>query len=441
MEQIIALLNYGIVLFFGVKLSIDFSGVEKNRDRQIATAVLFAVLLLVQVSCGLLLGFQPTAKLYPFIVHIPISLFLMVRFRRDWLTAVVSVCSAYLCCQIPRWFAMLALGIFKLRIFGLLAYMVCVFPTLYLLERYAVFPANQIIRQGKIPRLLFGAMPFLYYVFDYATTVYTDLLQKGSAVAVQFMPSTVSLLYFVFITVYYTEQQRRSSAESQAVLMQQQLKESERQISSLRATQEQTVLYRHDMRHHFALISGFAAEGELQKIKDYLAGAESAMNEITPVRYCENETVNLILSFFNDQAKKSGVVLCANVMLPAMLAVNDTELCALLSNALENAICAASMVADAPMRKVYIRALVNDGKLVISTENAFSGTLAWQNGLPRSKNSEAGHGFGMKSMIAIVERHGGLYSIDAAGGLFSLQLMLPLEQQHAPAVRQTVALV
>lgn len=83
-------------------------------------------------------------------------------------------------------------------------------------------------------------------------------------------------------------------------------------------------------------------------------------------------------------------------------------------------------MAEEKLRKVYIRAVMNGGKLVISTENAYVGKLEMDGELPKSKNKNVGHGFGIKSMVAIVERHGGLYSFEATGGVFVLQLLLPL---------------
>ena len=47
--------------------------------------------------------------------------------------------------------------------------------------------------------------------------------------------------------------------------------ESARQsLARQRQNQEQARIYRHDMRHHLALINGYAAEGNLEKIKEYL---------------------------------------------------------------------------------------------------------------------------------------------------------------------------
>lgn len=179
------------------------------------------------------------------------------------------------------------------------------------------------------------------------------------------------------------------------------------------------MVYRHDMRHHLSLLNSFAADGNLQKIKDYLASTEAAIEALTPVRYCENETVNLILSSFQNKAQKKKGSLQIDAKLPKKLNMNDTELCALLSNALENAISAAAMLEDEKLRKVYFKAVVNEGRLLISTENAYAGSLQMDGDLPVSSKKEAGHGFGIKSMIDIVNRYRGLYSIETEGGFSS----------------------
>jgi sensor histidine kinase regulating citrate/malate metabolism len=197
----------------------------------------------------------------------------------------------------------------------------------------------------------------------------------------------------------------------------------------MRRMQNNTVIYRHDMRHHLSLIGGFAADGDLLRIKEYLSSTEAAIDALTPIRYCENETVNLILSSFENKARKIHVTLHADVKLPEELDVNDTELCALLSNALENAITAAAQVEEEKLRKVYIHAIVNGDRLVISTENVYVGKIEMEGELPKSKSKEAGHGFGVKSMVAIVERHGGLYSFETEGGVFDLRLLLPLGKE------------
>ena len=50
-----------------------------------------------------------------------------------------------------------------------------------------------------------------------------------------------------------------------------------------------------------------------------------------------------------------------------------------------------------------------------------------RNGLPLS--SREGHGYGCRSIRAIVEHHRGLCGFDSGNGVFTLRVMLPLEDQ------------
>ena len=104
----------------------------------------------------------------------------------------------------------------------------------------------------------------------------------------------------------------------------------------------QTAVYQHDMRHHLNAIDGFLAAGKPQQAEEYIRKVRSDIERITPKRYCDNELVNLLCSSFAGKAQRMGVRLEVDAKLPRELSVSDTELCAVLSNALENALRAVS---------------------------------------------------------------------------------------------------
>lgn len=425
-DTIIILFRSGIVLVFGVSVSLLFAGVQHTRAGNLAIAIFYALTISIQIICWQMLGLQITMKLYPFITHLPSIAFLILYFRRPWLISISSVLTAYLCCQIPRWVGSTAAAVFGGRFADHIGYFAAMCVVYYFLGKYVAESVRQLMERSTRSCLLFGAVPLLYYLFDYATTIYTDLLYSGAREAVQFTPSVICTFYLIFVLLYYSESQKQAKAQRERDIFASQFQHARVELDAMRQMQNNTVIYRHDMRHHLSLIGGFAADGDLQKIIEYLACTEAYINALTPIRYCENETVNLILSSFENKARKIRVVLHADIKLPEELDVNDTELCALLSNALENAITAADLVEDEKLRKVYIHAIINGDKLVISTENAYVGRIDMEGDLPKSNKKDAGHGFGIKSMVAIVERHGGLYSFETEGGVFIMQLLLPL---------------
>lgn len=426
MHTVIVLFRSGIVLIFGVSVSLLFSGIKHTRKNMQAISLFYLMMFIIQTVSWWLFGLQTTMKLYPFITHLPTVLFSVLYFKRPWSITISSVLTAYLCCQIPKWIGSVSAAIFGDRFTEHIAYFFAMIAVYYMLKKYIADSVIQLMDRSLSSCLLFGAVPLLYYLFDYATTVYTEILYTGAREAVQFTPSVICTFYLIFVLLYYNESQKQTIAQRERDMLAAQFKNAQIELNALRQMQNNTVIYRHDMRHHLSLIGSFAADGDLEKIKEYLSSTEAAIDAMTPVKYCENETVNLILSSFVNKAKKANVNLHTNVKLSENLKINDTELCSLLSNALENAITAAGILEEEGLRKVYFHTVINDDKLVISTENAYVGEIEMDGDLPKSSKKEAGHGFGIRSMIDIVERHGGLYSFETEGGIFILRLMLPL---------------
>jgi two-component system, LytTR family, sensor histidine kinase AgrC len=267
--------------------------------------------------------------------------------------------------------------------------------------------------------LLFGAMPAFYYLFDFIATVYTDFMYSGKRTAVQFMPFVTSTFYFAFILIYYGETQKQARIQRERDMFDSQLRQAQKEFASMRQMQQYAAAYRHDMRHHFALLQGLASNEYIEEIKEYLRTAQSDMDAITPVRYCENETVNMILSTFVAKAKQSDIMMTVDAKLPDSLTFSDTELCSLLSNALENAIFACENITDSNKRYIKLRVFSKNTKLCIDIRNSYQIEPIFHQGLPVS--NEQGHGFGTKNMVHIVEKHGGVCRFSIEDGWFIFQ--------------------
>jgi two-component system sensor histidine kinase AgrC len=423
----LGLIRFGFSLLFGVALSVCFAGVEHTRKNNVAVGCACVILLLVQTTCWWFFGIELTSELYPLIIHLPMILFLTLYMKRPWLISAVSVLSAYLCCQVPRWIGSIWGAIFASSLVEHICYIAAVFVAYYLFRKYVADTLRQLMEKSTKSCLLLGTVPLFYYLFDYITTIYTDLLYQGVSGAVQFMPSVLSVVYFVFIILYYVEMQKQARAHRERDVLAAQLHGAHLELVSLRQMQEYAAAYRHDMRHHLAILQGMAAEGNMEKIKAYLKAAQSDIDAITPIRFCENETVNLILSTFSTKAKKAGVAMTADARLPGALPFSDTELCSLLSNGLENAITAAAACPDPAHRTVSVKATVHKAKLLISITNPYTGSVVMKGGFPLPASE--GHGYGTRNIAAITDAHGGQAIFSTEDGVFTLQIMLPLEQK------------
>ena len=416
---VIGLLRFGVSLVFGITVTVLFAGIEPTKKNRFTIGLLCVIFLFVQTASWRLLGLDLTSKLYPLIIHLPLIVIFSLYYKRPWLISAVSVLSGYLCCQAPRWFGFIAGAALGSRLADHIFYIASVFLAYYFLKKYVAASVRHLMEISTKSCLFLGGVPLFYYLFDYTTAIYTNVLYSGTEWAVQFMPSTISVFYFVFVILYYAETQKQASLQREKDMLDAQFRLAQTEFASLRQLQQNAASYRHDMRHHFALLQGLASKEHIEGIKEYLRTAQSDMDAITPTRFCENETVNLILSAFATKAKQGSIMLTVDAKLPDLLPFSDTELCSLLSNALENAIHACEQIPDSNKRIIRLRMYSKNNKLCIDIRNIYQTEPVFHQGLPVSK--EQGHGFGTKSMVHIVEKHSGVFQFSVKDGWFIFQ--------------------
>ena len=141
------------------------------------------------------------------------------------------------------------------------------------------------------------------------------------------MPTCVVLFFVVFFIAYQRKAEQSRQAEHQTAALESKLSYAQQEIAVLRDSAERTAVYRHDFRHHLRMIDNLLASGSYDRASEYIRRAEGEVDALVPTRYCEHETVNLLLSAFRDKAKGRGVTLNIRASLPGELAC-PTRSCA-----------------------------------------------------------------------------------------------------------------
>ena len=271
--------------------------------------------------------------------------------------------------------------------------------------------------------LLLAAMPFsslLAVVLlpilqsDY---IYSNYLLHGLT-----MNLGVAVLPFVFLTslaLLYAIQvledhERLEEANKLASLREsyyQGLRREERQVRTLR----------HDLRNHLTALRGLVELGQGDKALQYIDQLADSSALRGGKRLCENDAANAVLSAKAEAMGRSGLTADFAVSLPKALPLAEVDLCALLGNALDNAMEAAERAED---RTVILRCRAEKGLFMLRMENAYAGELAPE--LATTKTDKASHGFGLAGMREIAERLGGSLETRAQAGRFELVVCLPL---------------
>lgn len=191
---------------------------------------------------------------------------------------------------------------------------------------------------------------------------------------------------------------------------------------SLFTTTRQIRQARHDIRHHFHVLQGFAAQGNMEGILDYLAQVQGNI-PTGDLGLCENAVVDSVAGYYAPLCKENGIPLSFSLDLPRDLPVPDTDLCSVLSNLLENAM-EASLRTAPEKRNVRVSARLHSGNmLLLSVENSYDGEVQERNGVFLS-SKRPGEGIGLQAVQHAAEKNGGYYRFRYEDGVFTANVML-----------------
>jgi len=411
------------VALFGIALSAAFCDISWTKKNRIILAVGSAAMLLMQALITYMDSWTAMQEMYPLITHLPLAIILSVLSGK-WLWPTISVLAAYLCCQLRRWVALLIIAMVPgINWLQPAVEIVVTLPLLAVLLRYVAPAARSFARYPRSMQLLFGVVPLAGYLFDYVTRIYTDLLAQGNQAAVEFMPFVCSVAYIVFVLRVSAEERTRSQLEQTRNNLKLQVGQAVREIEALRTSQQQTRAYRHDLRHHLQYISACIENGRGEQAQEYIQSICSEIEASKVTTYCENEAANLIFSSFAGRAESCGVPLNIQAHIPQLISVAETDLCVLLSNALENALRACRrMKAENDPAYIEVTAREKNGHLFLQFVNPCPEGIRFENGLPVTHAE--GHGIGVRSICAIVEKYKGLSDFSVQDGRFILRVSL-----------------
>ena len=418
---IISLLNGFSVAVFGMILSASFCNIVWNRKRQIIMTGSMAGFILIQ---GIIIYFMETEIVrlfYPLIMHLPLTIVLMILTKRR-LWTVVSVCTAYLCCQVRRWLALMLTAILGGDIFVQnMAELIITIPLLLFLVKYISPAVRSISNSNTWVQWQFFIIPGVYYVFDYVTQIYTDMLFAGTPVVAEFMSFICSAAYLVFVLRFSEEKWIRNQLEMTQDSLNLQVAQAVREIETMRQSQESTKQHRHDMRHHMQYLSNCIENGRLEHAKEYIEDVCTAVERSKITIFCENEAANLIFSSFYSRAKEQGIEMNIKAQISKKIHIAESDFCVLISNALENALHACGNI-NSKESFIGVSAFEKNKKLFLEISNSCDSNVTLVQGIPVT--DRPGHGIGVRSICALVERYEGIYTFNVKDNRFILRISM-----------------
>ena len=187
----------------------------------------------------------------------------------------------------------------------------------------------------------------------------------------------------------------------------------------LQQQESQVRQLRHDLRNHLTVILGLLEKEDTQGAIGYLEQMIGSSALQYSKRFCDNEAANVVLSAKAETMEQKGITADFAVSLPKDLSVADTDLAALLGNALDNAM---DGVQNAAAKHVILRCRVNKGLLMLRLENPTGREV--NPDFSTTKQDKASHGFGLSGMREIARRYHGTLEASVEDGQFILIVCL-----------------
>lgn len=325
-------------LLFGIFISAFFLGV-KPIMKNFGKLLLFALVdVFFYWSINLFTGTAFANQLYPVLVHLPLILFLFLCYRYSLLSCCISVFSAYLCCQFSNWIGLFALTLTKNPVWYYSTRIAITFITFFFLFKFVRRTTQTIFSKENKELVIIGFLPFIYYIFDYASTKFSNLLYSGNKVVVEFMGFAFSIGYLIFLLVYFKESEKKSEIRQYSDRMEMQLISLQKEIDQVRNSEQTLAILRHDMRHHLNLILSMLNQNHPEKAISYIQEIGTAYDDTIVTRYCKNETLNSVISIYKTRFLERNINFLPEICVQKDLPCPDLSLCTILSNALENAL-------------------------------------------------------------------------------------------------------
>lgn len=394
------LFHYGVLLLFGVFVTAAFLGVFKARRDIAALTSAGVCLIIIQFVFYIIFDEHLVRQIYPLIVHLPLLLFFVFYYKKSLFSTALSLSITYLCCQIVHWLEVVAwvLNVRKLLIELVASVLLAVLA--FLLVKYFAKPISELLYSDRKSLFVFGIIPFVYYIYDYISAVYTDLLHSANLVTVEFFPFIICLAYLMFGLIYFHEYESRIVADWHAQML-------KVQYEAIQSRMEETRRARHDLRQHIRLIQAYIDKGDKDALQDYIRSYGQTLPEDTGSRYCENAVADTIIRFYAQKAAEEKVAFESMLNLPTELNISEPDLCVLFGNLLENALEECTRHENELCSIKISGQLRGSRTLIITVDNTPAKEPEYLDGILLSSKIKGREGTGTLSIKEIASRYKG----------------------------------
>ncbi len=254
--------------------------------------------------------------------------------------------------------------------------------------------------------------------------IYTDFSNSN----LLFLVTRIALLICSF-AVYYVLLSSLNILKEKAI-MEERAKQAEAmndfqksQYNLIKKHIEETRIARHDLRQHLNLIQSYLDSGDNEALKNYLTEYKKSLPSDTEKLYCKNYAINVVISYYAQQAELSGIAFFSNIDIPENIKVSAPDTCVIFGNLMENAIEACKRQTS---QKQFIRVcgkIIGEDAISLTVDNScdHSPTRQGDNFISAKRDAI---GVGQLSIKNIAEKYNGVANFHYQDGVFFASVLL-----------------
>jgi sensor histidine kinase regulating citrate/malate metabolism len=228
-------------------------------------------------------------------------------------------------------------------------------------------------------------------------------------------------MFYIYIKIYESYEIKRNNDiyRMEIDLYSKHIKEKESAMQEFRRT-------KHDFKHQLINLRSFAEKGEYEELKNYIDELIDlkSMDNFSYVD-TDNSLLDTLLNFKYEAAREQKIKFKIDVDVPYNLPFDNTDLCIILGNAIDNAIEACMYVEN---EEKYIDLMIKyeQGNLIIVMENIFDGNIMKDrsgNFISRKADKD-NHGIGMSSIKHSLNKYHGYIDVCIEGNRYILKMIM-----------------
>ena len=181
----------------------------------------------------------------------------------------------------------------------------------------------------------------------------------------------------------------------------------------------------HEYKNQIVCMDMLMKKKDYSKLEDYIGNISDKLDAQLDMVDTNNDVVNAILNAKYYEAIKNDVLFVLKINDLSDIKVSDEDIVTILSNLLDNAIEAAKQC-DVGKRTVKIKLLSEDDVLTIAVSNTYkTEPMLTEDGYIRTtKNNKEEHGWGIRNIVATLEKYNAEYIIDYKNGEFIFSIIM-----------------